>query len=335
MFRGRLVGYTLRISACGAIISLWTTRGASEPAPASDRRACMSAYNSAGELARGGRFRQARESADGCTAAACSPGLRQKCAALSIEMEAQTPSVVPLVIDEAGEPRVDVRVTMDGELLTSRLDGRSVLVDPGLHKFSFSLDERATVTRDILVGQGQRNRPISVSLRASDRRAKTAELPATKPLDVKAGPGEAVPEKTQPTALRPVATSPATESPATDSVAAGPSEGRTPRSAVPYLLGAAGVAGIGGFGVLTYWGGNDNQSLARCSPYCSPASVDRVRKLYTAANISLGVGIAAIGAAAVSWFLLSPEPPKADHAAYVLDVKPVRSGVVAGVSGSF
>src|SRR5438445_13598243 len=123
----------LRISACGAVISLWTTRGATEPAPATDRRTCVSAYKGARELARDGRFRQARESAEACTAAACSPGLRQKCAALSIQMEAQTPSVVPLVTDEAGEPRVDVRVTMDGELLTSHIDGSSMHVRPGLH----------------------------------------------------------------------------------------------------------------------------------------------------------------------------------------------------------
>src|SRR5882757_389575 len=58
----------------------------------------------------------------------------------------------------------------------------------------------------------------------------------------------------------------------------------------PYLIGATGLAAIGAGTLLMVWGRKDNTALAQCSPSCQPSSVDRVRKLYTAADISFGVG---------------------------------------------
>jgi hypothetical protein len=62
---------------------------------------------------------------------------------------------------------------------------------------------------------------------------------------------------------------------------------------------------IGGAGLLTYWGRKDNDLLARCAPNCSQASVDHIRKLYFAADASLGVGAVALATSLVL-FLASP-----------------------------
>ena len=104
---------------------------------------------------------------------------------LYAQLESDIPSVVPLVSDENGEPRVDVQVTIDNELLTSRLDGRALPIDPGMHEFSFTADGAVLATQRLMIVQGQRNRPIAITLQKR-RRAALGPSPATSALDAKA-----------------------------------------------------------------------------------------------------------------------------------------------------
>src|SRR6185295_4261712 len=68
----------------------------------------------------------------------------------------------------------------------------------------------------------------------------------------------------------------------------------------PWVLTGMGAASLTAFGLLTYWGRQDDQLLVRdCSPDCKPESIDHIRNLYLGAKISLGVGLAALGAAAI------------------------------------
>jgi hypothetical protein len=80
-----------------------------------------------------------------------------------------------------------------------------------------------------------------------------------------------------------------------------------------------GLAALGAGAALTYWGRRDNDLLARCAPYCSPASIDHIRQLYLASDIAIGTGVAAIGIAGVIF----------------LDVRPAPSGAIASVAGTF
>ena len=308
MIRSHLLKHLFPIGASCAIVLSWTIRGGGEPAGPSEHLACLNAYKSAQELGRNGHFRQARELIDTCVREACGYVLFRKCASLSSQMTSDTPSVVPVVTDEAGKPRIDVRVTMDGEVLTSRLDGRAVPIDPGLHEFSFSVENRATVTRKIMIGQGERNRAISISLGPSVKLAKTAELPSNKSFEPTGGPNPTAPATTESGAG-------SLASRATEATADSPE--RWKRSTNPYWMGAVGVAGVGGFALLTLLGSDDNAKIA--------------------ADLSLGIGIVGIGAAVTSWFLLnSPQPKKgAAHSAYSFDLKPTPSGSLATVSGSF
>jgi hypothetical protein len=92
-----------------------------------------------------------------------------------------------------------------------------------------------------------------------------------------------------------------------------------------------GVAGIAGYGLLTYWGRKDNDKLAECSPACNPAAVDHIRKLYTIADVSLGVGIAALVGGTSWWYVKS----RRSKEAVAVDVQPIRSGALASVKGAF
>jgi len=97
-----------------------------------------------------------------------------------------------------------------------------------------------------------------------------------------------------------------------------------------YVLLGTSLAGVAGYGVLTYWGRKDNDKLAVCSPDCAQSDVDHIDRLYLGANLSLGVGVAALlGGAYVMW---------RNHHSYSLErvaVEPTRSGALATFSGSF
>ncbi len=366
MFQRRVIRRSLQMGACATALLLCTTRGSTEPDRSADDKtkpdvkACKVARKAAKDLEQSAHLRQAREAFLACAKMSCSALVRQECARRYTQLGSDIPSIVPLVTDQTGAPRVDVAVKMDGELLISRLDGRALAVDPGLHEFTFSTETGVVITQQLMIVQGQRNQPVTVSLNANDKRtqkrtlAPSVALPASVDAKVasveKAGLDKQPPEepssdqaKPEKAAAEKAAPEKSRVSSADDDDVVLPSEvqhksehkGGGP-GALPWVLGSAGVAGIGAFGVLTLWGRNDNVQLVGCSPNCSPASIDRVRKLYIAGNISLGVGIAALGAS-VTWLALGSGSNKEKPAqtAYALDVQPTPSGALATVSGAF
>ncbi|HEY1960088.1 MAG TPA: hypothetical protein VGH28_30980 [Polyangiaceae bacterium] len=64
---------------------------------------------------------------------------------------------------------------------------------------------------------------------------------------------------------------------------------------------------LAGFGVFAGFGasGNADQSSLRtsCAPFCTQAQIDPVASEYTWANVGLGVGLVALVATAVTWYL--------------------------------
>jgi hypothetical protein len=71
------------------------------------------------------------------------------------------------------------------------------------------------------------------------------------------------------------------------------------------------------------------------SPYCTQASVDHVHAMYFVANVSLGVGLAALGTATWLFATHSTDMRPPARSDYAIDVKPTRSGAFASMSGSF
>jgi hypothetical protein len=71
-------------------------------------------------------------------------------------------------------------------------------------------------------------------------------------------------------------------------------------------------------------------------PYCPQSSVNHVRRLYLAADVSLGVGAAALGVATLLFVLPrhGKENPEA-RTAITVDVAPTPSGGFATLSGRF
>jgi hypothetical protein len=98
-------------------------------------------------------------------------------------------------------------------------------------------------------------------------------------------------------------------------------------------LVTVGAAGIVGFAWLGTKARSLESDLADCSPRCSKGRVDRVRKRYVLANVSLGAGVLALGGA--TWLFLSGLDFGAGSDSSGIDVGFLPGGGYATYGGSF
>jgi len=63
---------------------------------------------------------------------------------------------------EDGSDATEVRVSVDGELLIERLDGKAVPIDPGERRFDFELAGHAPVQKRLVIREGEKARQIEV-----------------------------------------------------------------------------------------------------------------------------------------------------------------------------
>jgi hypothetical protein len=325
------------------------THAGARPRPAKVDHACAAAHSQAQAQERDGHLRAASQQLAICARAVCGELIARECAVRHAQLEIEIPSIVPLASDDAGAPLVDVQVTMDGQLLASRLDGRAIPVDPGLHEFAFRMPGGALEVQKIVIAQGQRNRPVSVpASRPSAPRASAAVAPE-RALETERATmveprrtGAALAEPAEAADRR---TSASVQEPARLPMRGSAMEASSSHWVAPTLLGVVGLAGVGGYGLLTYWGRRDNDRLAQCSPDCAQASVDHIRRLYLGADVSLGVGLVAL--AATTWMVFHSEPARERTAraepgrspprptALELDVRPTTAGAWAAIGGRF
>lgn len=141
-----------------------------------DEDPCIRAYTQAQMLRKDGRTVSARAQAAICAQASCNAILAKDCTRWLSELEAIAPSVVLDVKGPNGVELVDVRVTMDGDPLANRIDGKAIEIDPGTHVFTFESRGYASIERSILVREGEKGRRLSVVL------AKGAAIPPSRPV---------------------------------------------------------------------------------------------------------------------------------------------------------
>lgn len=99
--------------------------------------------------------------------------VRRDCAQWQSEVIAMLPSVVFGAKDKQGRDLFDVTVSMDGEILVRKLDGKSVNVDPGPHTFKFEVAGAPPVVERALVKEGEKTRVITVSFESGGTAAST------------------------------------------------------------------------------------------------------------------------------------------------------------------
>lgn len=139
--------------------------GAAAPlsAYATDVQACLAASEKGQRARSAGKLREARDHFLVCGGEGCPGMVRRDCAQWQSEVIGMLPSVVFGAKDKQGRDMFDVSVSMDGEVLVKKLDGKSVAVDPGPHTFKFEAAGVAPLVERALVKEGEKSRVITVS----------------------------------------------------------------------------------------------------------------------------------------------------------------------------
>ncbi len=128
-----------------------------------DVQACLSASEKGQKARSAGRLREAHEHFLVCGAEGCPALVKNDCVNWNADLLRSMPSVVFGARDKAGRDLFDVTVSMDGEVLVKKLDGKAVSVDPGPHTFRFEHAGFGPITEKVLVKEGERARVFNVT----------------------------------------------------------------------------------------------------------------------------------------------------------------------------
>jgi hypothetical protein len=162
---------------------------ASQAARADEKATCADAYGKAQTLRDAHQLTAARQQLRVCARTSCTGFIAKDCTAWLVDLESRLPSVVLTAKDARGSGLVDVTVSMDGSTIATRLDGRSIDVDPGQHTFRFATPDGSTVEQSVVVLEGQKAQRVSATIGSSPA-PETSPGPAAPP---SAPPAEVLP----------------------------------------------------------------------------------------------------------------------------------------------
>jgi hypothetical protein len=147
------------VSSVLSILSTFAVAGFESVATAaganSSKQRCVDDNAAAQDLRRSGKFAAASERLRRCATPSCPTIVRDDCARRLDDLERVQPSVVFDVRDPSGGDVVAVRIRVDGTVLTARLEGTPLEVDPGPHVFTFEVSGQPVVTKDLVVREGE------------------------------------------------------------------------------------------------------------------------------------------------------------------------------------
>jgi hypothetical protein len=131
-----------RVVCASALVSLGlpcSAARADDPAPphGPDKLACIAADTDGQALRMNGALRAARRRFTACSVDSCPKMVRDDCLERIRELTKTQPWVIFDATNGRGGVLHEVKVFMDNGLLTERLDGRPIGVEPGEHTFTF------------------------------------------------------------------------------------------------------------------------------------------------------------------------------------------------------
>ncbi len=243
-------------------------------ARASDKTECAAASEDAQRLQKLGKLVEAQKQLLICTRSVCPAVVRQDCEAWLPSLEAMIPSLVVAARDEDGHDLVDLKVTLDGAVVDIA-SGRAVPLDPGKHTLHVESPGKIPADQAVVVHEGERARPVTITLLAKDRPVKPPPPPPV-PQQVVVYQQAPAPPQTSP---------------------------------FVWVLGTLATVSLASFVVFEIKGSTDASHLkSTCAPRCPQSEVDSVSTQGVVANVSLALAGAFAGGALAVWILTRPSP---------------------------
>lgn len=232
-------------------------------ARADEKQQCLSASEKAQQLRNAGKLTEARAELALCGRAECPKLVQQDCTQWMSEVLGILPSVVPGAKDRKGRDLIDVKVSIDGKVVTETLDGKALPIDPGVHTFKFETKSAPPVEEQVVVRQGEKNRILTITFATPDEAKK-----------------DPPPKKEAPP----------------------PEEKPSPPYAA-YITGGVGVVALGVALFIDLDANSDARNLRdTCAPKCEQSQVDDVENRYVIAGVTAALGGAALIAGVVLYF---------------------------------
>lgn len=154
-------GLVLVVASLSSAAAAPPSPPAPKPAAGGAKAACVAAHEQAQSLRTQKKPHAARAQYVACARSECPIVLRKECADQLEQIDQVAPTATLEAVDEKGNSDSAVKVTLDGLVITDKLTGAAVPVEPGEHVFRF---ERASdgkvIEQKVLVVEGERNRKV-------------------------------------------------------------------------------------------------------------------------------------------------------------------------------
>lgn len=133
-----------------------------------------------------GHFIAARALFLSCVREACPAIVRADCAEWLQGVDAKMPTIVVRARDAEGHDLSGARVSVDAAPVTGHEEGRAIPIDPGPHRLTFEAEGAPTITREMVIREGEKGRIVDVTFGAISAGGKERE-------GQRAEPGLAIP----------------------------------------------------------------------------------------------------------------------------------------------
>ncbi len=140
---------------------------AAESGAIAPKAKCVAQLDRAQSMQTARKLRDARASYLACSVAACPEVLREDCSRSLVELDSTIPTVVFSARGEHGRDVMDARVLLDGEAVSSALDGHAVALDPGTHVVRFERAGGGVSEMRLVAREGEKNRSVNATFMTS------------------------------------------------------------------------------------------------------------------------------------------------------------------------
>ena len=258
---------------------------------------CVDSHRESQTLRRQYRLLESRDRLLECSNTACPAPVRKDCLRWLDEVAIQISSVVVHVdTGDSSQPN-NVKVYIDSDLRFESIPSRAIELNPGTYTFRFEVQGRQPIELQVTVAEAEKFKNVTVKYSPPEKSTSVGlgqDNSTQKPISV-----HFVTPTRSPT--RPVPT-------------------------VTYIFaGLSGAAAVN-FAIWGLWTQSLKSDLeAKCAPDCAQNFIDRAKTRALVADISLGVSIASLATAAITYFARPEANPPLDVA-----VGPLPNGGIMG-----
>jgi hypothetical protein len=257
------------------------------------KQACVDASSEGQTLRDAGKLRAARDRFVSCARDECPAIVRKYCVEWLGEVDKRVPTVIFRAQSADGEDLAGAQLVVDGAPQPLGF-GAALSLDPGEHLVRGERKGGPPAEDHVIVVEGEKGRIVTLRFPAI---AHAPQLPSTSPPEPQ------------------------------------PVSERHPRlTATSAVLGGVAIVGLASFAYFGVTAKSDLDHLrSTCAPTCASSDLAAVKNEALAADISLGVGVVALGVAFYAFFTHREAPATAG----MIELRPRAGGGVVQIAARF